>query len=232
MAEVVDASAGHGIDPWLVHEDERLAIRCFDRRAGSAPDLVTLSPSLAGIPFARMRQVHGSTVVLVDDLDGGVDPSEADALVAFARPTSLIVRTADCVPLVLWDHTTSAVAVVHVGWRGLVAGIVPATITSLVGHGVAPEGIRAWIGPYICSGCYPVGHDVQGQIVAAASAAEATSRTGEPAADVGAGVIEQLRALGVQAITVDGRCTREFVDLFSARGGDATDRLQFVATVS
>jgi copper oxidase (laccase) domain-containing protein len=91
--------------------------------------------------------------------------------------------------------------------------------------------MRGWIGPSICPACYPVGADVQAQIVAVAPSARALSAAGEPAADVAAGVIEQLEGLGIHSPIHDRRCTRESPELFSARGGDAIDRLHVVVTL-
>jgi len=178
-----------------------------------------------------MHQVHGCGVDVVHAGRPRATAASADALVAIGPGVSLVVRTADCVPLLLWDQQAQVVAAVHAGWRGVVAGVVPAAVESMVAAGARPERVRGWIGPSICSACYPVGADVQRQILAAVPSARATSATGEPAADVAAGVTEQLTALGVPVPPRDVRCTRESPELFSARGGDATDRLHFVVTL-
>jgi len=97
--------------------------------------------------------------------------------------------------------------------------------------GASLSSISAWVGPSICSDCYEVGVDVQSQIVAVSPAALAQTKGGQPAADVGAGVEDQLRVLGISEIAHDMRCTKETASLYSARGGDLVQRLQFVVSV-
>lgn len=190
-----------------------------------------LAPELQATDVHRMHQVHGCGVEVVDADHRADSAPSADALVATGPGVSLVVRTADCVPILLWDERARVLSAVHAGWRGLVAGVVPAAVAAMVAAGARPDRVRGWIGPSICSACYPVGADVQAQILAVAPSALATSATGEPAADVAAGVAEQLTALGVPLPPRDHRCTNESPELFSARGGDATDRLHFVVSM-
>lgn len=236
MAEVGNASSEHAAtdpsaDPWLVHSDGPIAVRLFDRRAGGDPDLIALAPQLQGTSIHRMHQVHGGDVHVVDPTNLREAPASADGLLATGTAVSLVVRTADCVPVLLWDEQAQVVAAIHSGWRGLVAGVVPAAVEAMIEAGAQRERVRGWIGPSICASCYPVGADVQAQIVSAVPAAKAVARNGEPAADVVAGVVQQLAALGLRSPVRDGRCTKESPELFSARGGDATDRLHFVVTM-
>jgi YfiH family protein len=116
-------------------------------------------------------QVHGARLFAADALRvpepaGRAEPawvrvSGYDGFVA-ARPGVLLtVGVADCVPAVLVAPQRRVVALLHAGWRGIAAGIVPAAIEVLArDHGVAPEELRAWWGPAIGPCCYPVGPDV------------------------------------------------------------------------
>ena len=73
----------------------------------------------------------------------------------------LVVRTADCVPVLLADINRRAIAAVHAGWRGAVAGIVPATLSVLENRfGTKPKDVRAAIGPSIGVCCFEVDHPV------------------------------------------------------------------------
>jgi polyphenol oxidase len=101
------------------------------------------------------RQVHGAQVVR-----GGTRGDEADAIWTDEAGEAVMVVTADCVPVALARiGGRPAVALAHVGWRGLLAGVVPAVITALRSRHVS-----AAIGPAIGSCCYEVGEEVAGPV--------------------------------------------------------------------
>jgi YfiH family protein len=108
-----------------------------------------------GIPvdWAFVTQVHGDRVTLVDT--PGLH-AEADAMVTTVPGLPLAVATADCVPIVL--EGDGVAAVIHAGWRGAAAGVIPATLRALRAHGL--DVTRAAIGPAIGPGCYEVGDEV------------------------------------------------------------------------
>ncbi|PWU24625.1 MAG: laccase domain-containing protein [Candidatus Rokuibacteriota bacterium] len=99
------------------------------------------------------RQVHGADVRVANPASSGVP---GDGLVTTAPRWPLLVFTADCCPvaLVLANGTRPAVALLHVGWRGLLAGIAEAGVASLA------NGCHAVIGPGIGPCCYEVGEEV------------------------------------------------------------------------
>jgi YfiH family protein len=107
-----------------------------------------------GIPadWAFVKQIH-SAVVVEATRSGNL--GEADAIVTAAR-IPIAVATADCVPIII--EAAAAVAVVHAGWRGAAAGVVPATLAFMQASGHAP--LRAAIGPAIGPCCYEVGAEV------------------------------------------------------------------------
>ena len=108
-----------------------------------------------GLPsdWAYLNQVHGVTVQVVDR---GGNHGDGDALVTSRRLVPLMVATADCVPLAV--EADGAVALVHAGWRGAAAGVLPAALSALRREGFVPQ--RAAIGPSIGPCCYEVGEDV------------------------------------------------------------------------
>lgn len=217
------------VRPWEVFAQDQRTIFCVDRTAGDDPDLDALFADLP--PIQRMNQVHGCGVHEVSTPGTSTQIPDADAIVSSQAHVTLLVRTADCVPVVLWDRHSAVSAVVHAGWRGFVAGVIPAAVTAMTSAGASVNTISAWVGPRICSDCYEVGLDVQGQIGAVSRAALAQTKDSQPAADVGAGVADQLRVLGITEIAHDMRCTKETESLYSARGGDQVQRLQFVVSV-
>jgi YfiH family protein len=91
-----------------------------------------------------------------------------------SRPGILLtVGVADCVPAFLAAPGRGAVALLHAGWRGAAAEIVPRAVIALGGElGVEPGEIRAWWGPAIGPCCYPVGEEVVRAIGATAAGLE------------------------------------------------------------
>jgi YfiH family protein len=166
-----------------------------------------------GSSFADMRQVHGSTVDVVEDRRTSVRP-EADALVSTRPDTVLVVRVADCVPVLLADPDAGVVAAVHAGRPGLVAGVAPAAVARM--RDLGARTIVGWLGPRVCGACYEVPEEMQADVAALVPAARATTSWGTPSLDIGAGVRAQLETAGVTVHDV-GTCTRESTDLYSHR---------------
>jgi YfiH family protein len=132
----------------------------------------------AGIPAAILPtvvQVHGDRVVHGWPAGNGVDLRdaveapplegviEADAVVAIPGAAAG-VRTADCVPVLLYDPGSGVAAAVHAGWRGTAARLAAKTVQRLVDdYGAEPAELVAAIGPAIGPCCYEVGADVAGR---------------------------------------------------------------------
>jgi YfiH family protein len=115
-----------------------------------------------GLGFARVRQVHGDRVVPLDA--GGPPCEEADAVTTAAPGVAACVSVADCVPVLLADPRSGAVAAVHAGWRGSLARIAARAVEALVrAHGARPEELLAAVGPSIGPCCYEVSEDLARQ---------------------------------------------------------------------
>lgn len=115
--------------------------------------------------MASLKQIH-SHVVLTAQRPGCI--GEGDALVTRARngeqSVALSVRTADCFPILLADPEARAIAAIHAGWRGTVAGVVGASLERMRSEfGTNPRNVYAAIGPGIGPCCYEVGVDVARQ---------------------------------------------------------------------
>jgi polyphenol oxidase len=109
-----------------------------------------------------VRQIHSDQVWNAHPLADR--QCEGDALITDDLNRSIGVRTADCVPILLLDIGKRAVAAIHAGWRGTVAGIVVRAIEKMHSDfGTQPGDIRAAFGPCIRECCYEVGPDVASQ---------------------------------------------------------------------
>jgi YfiH family protein len=167
-----------------------------------------------GGPLAFAIQVHGDRLVWVGGAAAAGDWAEADALATDADGIGLVVRTADCVPVLLADPVARLVAAVHSGWRGLLAGVVPGAVRRLRSRGASD--LRAAVGPAICGECYEVGADLAAR-AAAAGHVTGIGADGGPRLDVPGSVRRQLAASGVPVVADSRECTAESDRLFSWR---------------
>lgn len=174
--------------------------------------------------WAWVRQVHGGRVVDVDAPGGGGD---ADALVTLGADISLVVLAADCAPIAL--VAGGAVAAVHCGWRGLLAGVVDAAVRMVRERGGAA--VRAVVGPCISPAHYEFGADELEQVARHLGPAVAgRTETGAPALDLRAGVGVALESAGVDDHTDVDVCTYASADHFSYRRDGVTGRQAMIVT--
>ena len=179
-----------------------------------AANLLRVAGDLApGARVADMRQVHGCAVAVVGEAPSPERP-EADGLVTAEPDRVLVVRVADCLPVLLVDRDTGVIGAVHAGRRGLATGVVPAAVGRMRALGATEVG--AWLGPRICGGCYEVPEALQAEVGAVVPEAVATTSWGTPSLDIGAGIRAQLASLDVPVVDV-ATCTRESADLYSYR---------------
>ena len=171
----------------------------------------------------EVKQVHGAEVWVppADPIKPQQVP-EADAI-ATDRPNALLcVRVADCVPVLLASDTGLVVAAVHAGWRGILAGVVPAACRTLRDHfDIRPSRLLAAVGP-----CISVEHFEVGPEVAQAFKSAGLDKTVEdrspcrPHVDLRSAVRRELEGAGVEVDRVElaDRCTyRDAQEFFSHR---------------
>lgn len=179
---------------------------------GEEPTRAAISAELAiGPHWATINQIHGAQVLWAN-APGVV--GDADGLATTELGLPLAIRTADCVPVVV--ETATSVGVVHAGWRGVAAGVVPQMIDALRREGQEP--IRASIGPHIGPCCYEVGDEV----VAALGGYNQTTRWGTTSVSLRDAIADQLPDMNVEVIDL---CTYEDTRFASYRR-DATQKRQ------
>jgi polyphenol oxidase len=180
-----------------------------------------------------LTQVHGRGVVVVRK--GVSTPRgrpEADIVVSNDPEVAVAVRAADCVPLLMADARTGAVAAVHAGWRGTAAGAATAAVGALTREfGSQPDDLVVAIGPSIGPCCYQVGSELVDAFAAAGHARHLIDRwflTTPPAAgaiepsplrlDVAGANYDQLRLAGVaeQNIHRVDLCTAMHLDVLTS----------------
>jgi len=176
------------------------------------------------------RQMHGSRVQCIEDFSVAAsaaycrDCGECDALVTDRPGVTLLIRVADCVPMLLYDPVRRVVAVVHAGWKGTLAGIAGLTITRMrERYGCRPSDLLAGIGPAIGPCCFNVGEDVADKFRAAPGLTDCV-RSGRDGVRVDlpqANRVELLHSgLLPQNVEMSGYCTACRLDIFFSYRGE------------
>lgn len=113
-------------------------------------------------PVVQMHQVHNVQVARVDSPDVSRDELQGfDALITNVRGVCIGARSADCIPVLLYDPVSRSAAAIHSGWRGTVTGVCRRTITRMeIEYGARASDMVAVIGPGVCRNCFQVGQEV------------------------------------------------------------------------
>lgn len=151
-----------------------------------------------------LKQVHGTTPIQMDDVGGVI---EGDAAFSSRMGTVCAVLVADCLPVLLCDHAGSIVGVAHAGWRGLAAGVIERTVSSM---GDRKTLLMAWLGPAIGPNHYEVGDDVYQPFIKHdqnAALAFAPHAHGKWLANLYLLARQRLEEVGVTEVYGGGECT-------------------------
>lgn len=134
-------------------------------RYGISPDVTAFSPlrdAALPMPVVQAHQVHGDRVAMVESADLTREDLEGfDALITDVPGVAIGARTADCIPVLMYDPARRAVAAVHSGWKGTVLKIAAKTLSAMSSEfGTRPADILAVIGPGIGPDSFQVGPEV------------------------------------------------------------------------
>jgi copper oxidase (laccase) domain-containing protein len=166
--------------------------------------------------------------VVVVERPGQHAGAEADAAVTTTPGCALVVRTADCAPVVLSGNRS--VAVLHLGWRGLLADLVARTVEVMADLGDGP--VAAELGACIRPGCYefagPELQDVTGRF---GDGVRSSTTAGRPALDLPATVRAALAEVGIDHLEDRGGCTACDPRWYSHRGRREVERFATVAWI-
>ena len=191
---------------------------------GDAPDAVAanrarLAQALGGARPVFLNQVHGTAVSALDA--NQADGATADGAVTALPGVACTVMVADCLPVLFTNAAGTAVAAAHAGWRGLVSGVLQATLTSFravaVGESARPainleansreksgdDAVLAWLGPCIGPRSFEVGAEVRDAFLATdagAAACFAPHTPGKYLADLPGLARRMLAGQGVRAV--------------------------------
>lgn len=191
-----------------------------DDPAAVASNRLKLTTTLGCQP-AWLSQVHGIRVV-------EADPTRVEAADASWSQTpgiASLVMTADCLPALFCNRDGTRVAAAHAGWRGLVNGVLEATLDALA---TPSDQILVWLGPAIGPDAFEVGPEVRDAFTAQHAEADAAFRTsanaGRYLADIYALARIRLAARGITAVYGGGFCTVSDPRFYSYRRASRTGR--------
>ncbi|HEX7975683.1 MAG TPA: peptidoglycan editing factor PgeF [Anaerolineales bacterium] len=172
-------------------------------------------------------QVHGNEVVCADAPRPANTPHlKADAILTDQARVTLLMRFADCVPILLVDPVRRVVGLAHAGWQGTLRRVAQAAVQALhERYQSRPADLLAAIGPSIGAHHYEVGPEVAAQVretfgQAAADLLAPHNGSGRPGVrlDLWAANRLVLEQAGVRSIEVAGLCTAcDLDDWFSHR---------------
>ena len=204
------------------YDELNLAVSGGDALAAKVENLRRLADDFApGDVVCDLYQVHGADVVRAER--EWAERPHADAIVATEPGLTLLVRAADCVPVLLVAPDDGIVGAAHAGRPGMVKGVVPATVARMRALGAGD--VEAWVGPHVCGRCYEVPEEMRAEVAAVVPESYAETSWGTPSVDLGAGIRAQLERIGV-LVHDESRCTRESPDLYSyRRDGEGAGRL-------
>ena len=136
------------------------ATHAFGTKSGS----VRAALDIDSDDIVCLKQIHSADILIATANDRGktLQPSpEGDALITNEPNVALVVFTADCVPILLYDPIKGVIGAVHAGWRGTAADIVGKTVQEMASQfGCSSADIKAAIGPCISKCCYETDKDV------------------------------------------------------------------------
>lgn len=178
-----------------------------------APDNITAGTTLRGLRADALpvegnpcwlSQVHGTDIVEAKDYEA---PPTADGSFSRQPGQVCVIRTADCLPVLLCTTDGTVIAAAHAGWRGMAAGVIEHAVASM---GVDPTAVIAWLGPAISQTAFEVGDEVKAAFVnqdADAAVCFNENERGRWQADLYALARRRLSAVGVNRVYGGGFCT-------------------------
>lgn len=223
VGPLASLNVGHSVgdDPSAVTENTRRAVAVL----GAPMDQVV-----------TVHQVHGARVVLAGHNERGSVVPSCDGLATAEPNVVLMLRFADCVPVLLFDPVHRAAALLHAGWRGWAAGVVTAGLRLMSDEfGTRPSDLVAGIGPAIGPCCYEVGPEVIAtalEVLGSAGHSVVSTLSGATHLDLPGAVQMQLETAGVVRVEMSGVCTGCRRDEFYSHRGDDGKTGRFAAVVS
>ncbi len=126
---------------------------------------------LTGIESYRINQVHEDQFVIWDSrFPFNESPlARADAHLTQQKKTALRIRSADCLPILIYDKNFEMIVAIHAGWRGVQNKITSKLVAKMFEMGCKAEGLQFFIGPHIQQKSFEIETDLATKIIGASA---------------------------------------------------------------
>jgi len=211
--------------PNLIHGFTTRELGADYKKIAQAIDVPTESIlTLKQIHSNKTHAVTGSQIPANESIEG-------DAMMTQQPKVVIGIRTADCVPIIVFDPKQKVVAAIHAGWRGVIAGVIENIIVQMQKEfKSSPDELVAVLGPALCIDCFEVGPEVAEKFVekfgSKINFKKGKGDRWHP--DLREGCVEVLKTLGIKEENLESLpyCTSCNNDLlFSYRKGDREERM-------
>lgn len=182
------------------------------------------------MPLVLIGATHSANVVNVQSEFPEVHP-DTDALVTRETNLGIVIMSADCAPIILFDPVSHVVGVVHAGWQGMLVGVVANSIEVMFDLGAEPQNMKAIIGPTISAKNFTATQQRFDEVKDIEPSAAVKLPDGKLAIDIRKGVKSQLAKYQIKTTDLN-ICTFDTPDLFSFRRDPVTGRNATVAWLS
>lgn len=180
-------------------------------------------------------QAQADRVARVTANERGTRLKGIDGLITNERGVPLMLRFADCVPILLYDPGNHAIGIAHAGWRGSVSKVLTNTVTAMRDtFGTEPGALIACIGPSIGPCCYEIGADVRQKVEAAFPDTYEllVHKNGSTHLNLWHTNAAQLHNLGVRQVEIAGVCTADHTDDFYSWRREHANTGRFAALIA
>ena len=213
-----DRLGGHSLSPY---DSLNLGAHVGDCPEAVAANRAELARRIGVDKLVFMEQTHSANVAVVGK-DTASPLPDTDALVTAEHGVALVVLVADCTPVVLIDD--GVIGVAHAGRVGAEAGILPATVATMVKLGADPTKMTMHLGPAASGSRYELPEAMAQAVNKQLPGSLCRTLQGTWGIDVRAGLAAQAAGLGITQVHVDPRCTIAEETLFSYRREGTTGR--------
>lgn len=105
------------------------------------------------------RQVHSNNIAIAHD--NGINfYDDTDGLIG-EKGDVLVIKSADCLPVIVYDCVNKRIAAVHSGWKGTANSIVKEAIQKMMVLGSRAKDLKIYVGPHIQKNSFEVMDDVK-----------------------------------------------------------------------
>lgn len=182
--------------------------------------------------LVHMRQIHSDIVHVLTDEDDFEHPPECDALITNKKNTPIMIMSADCTPVIIYDPVKEVIGVVHAGRSGAFKNIISKTIAMMQEHFTCkPDSLHVSLGASIHGCCYEVNERIANEAKALGYEKMLSFKNKTPFLHVNTIVKHQLAKEGVKEVDEIARCSachHETFFSYRAEGG-TTGRTAAVA---